>query len=665
MPVVTHLSLVSRVAWEASHNAVQIVTQNQQPIMMPSYIEETANGIFIVFEKLVNPGDFQKSLESWFWNNMYIDWLNIQAIEWILFGNIPHEDKVRIGNSLKTIDTDLLWMFWESIQIWNDGRARWTYFHRRDLLEHPALKDLSTEDEKLTRIRDMAIAQSWKPGQNRSPIRYWFRPEFMLESLKRKSNMSIVIAEPKVSTVGNDAYIVEVLSWKNTSWREDTRVKMQLDKGSVNQREVDAWEILYKKMPATQGEAGIDVSGFPKPGTTGKDAPFSYDPESISSEDLEDTTTIFRAKTSGFLYKNESGRLEIRPSITVEAVGMKWTGGSIEIHQNSIDVEWDITKDIESAYQIKTQWNISGANVYADDSIDVTWSIVWSGKTFVSWNKGRVTIHEVGRAKAGGRITVGKNVENAYISSKNETFTFWWYLAWSHVSAQKIIWRKAVGSIMVGNSVILEEARDCVIIANSVTITHAWDNVTIVFILPDITYEIHQLARSISDLEKEALALETKYKEALVSWCKSLKGNSLTKEDITKCHSLVVKAAPLYMKENPTKEDLVEKWRYSSSLVPRLAEVYNKLQKVKIDIQERHTLLKYTENIPKMVGDAVDISLKHIHGNVSLQEHTLPTQEDIRNSSEDKQQIFSRIAQWLPWKKYTINWSSFFLRGVK
>lgn len=361
----------------------QVLHPETEPLMMPSYIEETPEGIFLVFEKANTIKDFWDTLDSWFAHNYYIEDFQVQEVTGILFENKPHSERMKIGSKLAPIPEELLGIFGESIQIGKDGKGRWNYFYRREL---------PTDAAFISSMKDMVLAQAWKQWRTRDAIRYGFHPERILEWLEKKSNVSIVIAEPKEATTGNDAVVTEVFpSQKNKSTEEILQEKRKLDEWHVHQREVFAWEVLYKKIPSSPWTPWMDITWKVLPGHQGKDILFpSFDHSTLKIEKQEDGTEHLVALRPWFVYREKNEPLQIRDDITVKWVDMFHTGGSVDIHANTIDVQWDIEKDIKSAHKIKTGGSILNANVNAITDITVAGSILGNTKAFVSWNVWRV-----------------------------------------------------------------------------------------------------------------------------------------------------------------------------------------------------------------------------------------------------------------------------------
>ena len=631
---------------------------NPETIMVPSYIEMREDGVYIIFEELTQPDDFKKSLDSWFSNNMYIEWIDIKRIERILFEQWEHTGELKIWSALKAIPEDLLGIFWESIQVWKDGKARWNYFFRREI---------ATDDVYIGIMKDMVIAQAWKTGRTRPAIRYGFIGENIITWLQKKSNATMIIAEPKNSTTWEDATVQEIFPTKrNGQLSENEHDRRWLDEWHLNQREVLEWEVLYKKIPALPGKSGMDVSGLVTLWTPGKDIFFPrFNTETLIIEKQVDGSELLKARRAWFVYREKNEPIDIRPDITVKSVGMRDTHWSISLHKNTGDVKWDIEKPIKSAYKVTTWGSILNTNVKADTDIIVACSILGNTKAFISESSWRVVLHETWRAEAGWDITVWKNIENAYIWNPSGRLTFENKLVGSHVYSNEVIGKSARGSLIIANTVQLHDAEDCIIITNNAHIAYPKNNVYIVTVIPNITEDTERLTKEITVLEKKLKWQDDQYKGKVVEIGRSIKWPHITPQDLAQIGALVSQMAPIFLKNTLTPEESQRKAKFISSPLRTLIPLYNSLKELKEELQEKRDLLNHTQSIPENVLGSLSIQLDHIDGEnniLHVLQYSLPVQEDFRIQWEEKQQAFTQNIRNLTGKRYPISWWHFSLK---
>lgn len=343
------------------------------------------------------------------------------------------------------------------------------------------------------------------------------------------------------------------------------------------------------------------------------------------------------------------------------------TGGSIDIHTNTIDVKWDIEKEIKSAYKIKTAGSILNTNVHAETSIEVVGSILWNTKAFVSGNAGRVVLHDAWRAEAWGNITVWKNIENAYIENPNGILSFGGILVGSHIYSGEVIWKWSRGSLLIANKVTLESAEDCIIVANSVHITRPGNNVYIVLVTPDISKDIEQITKEIEEWEKKIKAKEEFYKTKVIEVGRSIKWPTVTPTQLWQLNTLIEQISPLFLKQDLTPEESQKKLKYANTSLRILIPLYNELQDLKNEVKEKKQLKTYTERMPENVKESLQVELKHIDPENILHvlEYSMSVNDDFRVQWEEKQQAFTQHIRNLTGKKHHITGTQYYFKWWK
>lgn len=642
-----------------SEHVAKLASQTLETLIFPEFLEQTENGVFLLPEKLNTTNQLRDTLNLWFWNNLFIAWINIRLLQDMIYKDEEKKaeaGRIRIGDSIEEVPENIRGLFWESIQINDDGKALWNYFHRRDIMDEHFLKKLKTEEERYNRIKDILIAQAWKPGKIRKSVCYGFLEQSILDGIRKQRNVSIIIAIPMIGVRWKDAIMQEVFAKK---WIIDSGgLRKKLDQWSINARYVEVWEEFFEKIYPTTGSPGIDVNGLPIPWITGSDIEFWFDSESVDIEKKGDEKCSLIAKTPWYLYidtlKGGSKYYRVSHKIELRWVGMHSdTRWSVNLRSSSGLIQGDVTKSIPDAEELDIHGNIISESwdkellVHAQNSIHVHENILWGIKSVADSKTGFVSKHNTSII-ANESITVDRNVESSFLVWK--TIKVVWYMATSHLNADEISGNRATRNSILfsGNQTKLAQADNCVIISNTIHIENAGDNVTLVVLIPDATEEVKTIEKDIKEEQQLLKKEHTTYEEKLRAFSIS------AKIPMEKVRALIEQLSIGTVPDTAAK------------VIKMLVQDRINLRKSEDDLRSSEELLMATRNSSKASEMGVSINIGTISWSVVIKRYSLPTNTIIELlGDEDSQKRFATETRVTGWEiLYSVNSGSIHIHGL-
>jgi len=255
---------------------------------------------------------------------------------------------------------------------------------------------------------------------NKAGIKFGLKPDIVQEIIDgKKWGEKIEIAEGVFPTQGNDAEL-------EFYFENDKSLRPQItEDGHIDYKEVhfvDSVEkgaLLIRKISATQGSPGMDVSAKEIPGIFGKNIEIIAGPGTYYDQD---DRLLIRASIEGIVIYNEKTTiLEVQQLFVIQN-SVDYSTGNIHI-KSSIEIKGDIKPgfSVTTPYNIQVHGGIEHAAVSCDGTLKVKGGIDGDGEQWLKVGRdihtGYLSNYHV---KCGGNLIVSTEIRNSFIECKDE-----------------------------------------------------------------------------------------------------------------------------------------------------------------------------------------------------------------------------------------------------
>lgn len=221
-----------------------------------------------------------------------------------------------------------------------------------------------------------------------------------------------LIAEGTHPVQGNDTQFISLLPEANNFLQhaEDLENIDYRNFGTITT--VKQGDPLMRRLPATDGEAGVNILGLPAPAAKGND--FGFSPLSSGAEVHPDDPDLLIAALPGQPFLLKDG-VKIEPVITIKNVDL--STGNLDI-EGSLSISGDVKPGmrVRAAADIVITGMVEAAHIEAGGSIEIKGAVIGQGQPRIGMddlNPGAATV------RAEGSITA-LFVENAVLSAADD-----------------------------------------------------------------------------------------------------------------------------------------------------------------------------------------------------------------------------------------------------